>query len=129
MSHVMPGVQIMSNRFSFNFSQGPSLVKNPCLHFRKDRWMLARELLCSQGFPMASGAPEQPTCSFHVSREGLGLPPRRRHSMLHQAGNTINVTVFGALTAWRLAMVRTVKASPLVRAALIAEQAKRRRIS
>ena len=74
------------------------------------RWLVARELLCSQGFPVfeslcqvACGKQGVPLCSFNVDRERLGLSPRKWVPMAGQAGNSMNVNMIGASMVQQLA--------------------------
>ena len=79
------------------------------------RWMFAREMLSTQGFPTApvlvraavAAAPDTPDIelpvltSFNVPRTGQShrgspMPERRPTTMCSQAGNTMNVNVIGA---------------------------------
>ena len=74
-----------------------------------NRWMTARELLSAQGFPVyqklmdyVCGGQTCPTplCSFNRSRMQSGLPSRERRHMSHQAGNSMMVSVVGAVMYW-----------------------------
>ena len=73
-----------------------------------NRWMTARELLSAQGFPVyqklmdyvCGGACTTPLCSFKRSRLQVGLPSRERRHMSHQAGNSMMVSVVGAVMYW-----------------------------
>ena len=98
------------------------------------RWLAARELLCSQGFPafdfliIAATAPTNggggasscslvpsAVCSFNLSRESRCCPPRHRTSMSGQAGDSMNVNMIGAALVQQLAF--TVRLDTVLRRA------------
>ena len=74
-----------------------------------NRWMTARELLSAQGFPVYQKLMDYvcggrtcttPLCSFNRSRLQVGLSSRERRHMSHQAGNSMMVSVVGAVMYW-----------------------------
>ena len=74
------------------------------------RWLVPKELLMSQGFPvtedllLASTRCSTPVCSFNLPR-GDSMPPRARTATAGQAGDTMNVNVIGSFLIASLAFV------------------------
>ena len=70
------------------------------------RWLTARETLSLQGFPVYRehfeyiGAHDFPLCCFNRSRISIGLPGRKRSSLVRQAGDSMHVSVVGAVIVW-----------------------------
>ena len=77
-------------------------------HDGAKRWLSARELLTSIGFPCdtalhkiylpALSSPDVaglPVCSFNSNRKAIGFPSRKRGSCGNQAGNSMSVSSVG----------------------------------
>jgi len=79
-----------------------TVIRNPHLIVSPEhgRWMSARELLCTQGFPVypvllqAATSSDRPVCSFNKER-AAHHGPRHRTSITRQAGDSMNVNMIG----------------------------------
>lgn len=73
-----------------------TVIRNPQLywHHKRLRWMSPRELLTVHNYPTVPAhiVMGQTSC-FNYDRQSFNFPPRRRLSMIRQAGNGMNVSV------------------------------------
>ena len=88
------------------------------------RWWSSREMLGFQGFPITDdllraflGLPSEAAtlpaaCSFNTARLRHGFKRRSRTTIAQQAGNSMHVSVIGAVLCWRLAFVQDLPSIP-----------------